>query len=89
MTLLHKGSLACNTRAVHQLTDDYVLSALRSGALSARLIANEADTIGIALRSNLISPRAAILWARDAGVLDLVGQEDIEAAAAEIMGTTP
>jgi hypothetical protein len=59
-----------------------VLAALRSAALRARLAANEIDTIGLALRSELITPEAGLLWARDAGVLDLVGHEDIEGAAA-------
>jgi hypothetical protein len=63
------------------LPHEYITSALRTGALRARLLANEADTIGIALRHKLVSPAVAALWARDAGVLDLVGDADIEAAA--------
>jgi hypothetical protein len=67
------------------LPADYALAALRCGALRARLMATEADTIGLGLRAGLISPEAALLWARDAGVLDLVSNEDIEAGAADIM----
>ena len=69
---------------------DYVLTALRAGAMRAQSIAAAADTIGIGLRAGLISSEAALLWARDAGVLDLIGQEDIEdAAALELQGAAP
>ncbi len=66
---------------------DYVLAALRSAVLHARLIENEAIKIGIALKSGYVSANAALLWARDAGVLELVDNEDIEAAA--LRGSTP
>jgi hypothetical protein len=69
---------------------DYVLTVLRSGALRARLVASEADTIGIGLKHGLLSPEAALLWARDAGVFDFVGDFDIEAAASvEVMEAAP
>jgi hypothetical protein len=64
---------------------EYVLAALRSAALRTRLAANEIDTIGLALRSELITPEAALLWARDAGVLKLVSNEEIETGATDIV----
>ena len=68
---------------------DYTITALRSAALRARLLVNEAETIGIALRDGLISPDAALLWARDAGVLDLVGRDDAEFDAADMLEPVP
>src|SRR5213075_450746 len=68
----HRFSKPCPNKA-QVLPLDYVLAALRSAALRTRLAANEIDTIGLALRSELITPEAALLWARDAGVIDLVG----------------
>lgn len=63
------------------LSREYVLAALRTAISRARLIVNQTTTIGIALKSEMISAEAALLWAQDAGVLELVGNEDIEAAA--------
>jgi len=62
------------------MTREYALSAIRTAVLQARLIVSEAETIGIALKNEIISPDAALLWARDAGVLDFVGQSEIENA---------
>jgi len=83
MLLLDEQS-AAGDKSNSQLPQEYVLSALRSGALRTLLIAAEADTIGIGLRAGLISPEAALLWARDAGVLVFVSQDDIESAAQEM-----
>ena len=82
--LLVDEQSAAGDKSNSQLRQRYVLSALRSGALRTRLIAAEADTIYIGLRAGLISPEAALLWARDAGVLDFVSQDDIESAAQEM-----
>ena len=51
---------------------DVLLSALRSGALRAKLDANELQTIGIALRSHMISPEDAIAWLADIGLVTQV-----------------
>ena len=65
------------------MTPEYALAALRSALLRARLVVNEIETIGAGLKAGLVSPEAALLWARDAGALDIVGQEEIENAATE------
>lgn len=82
--LLVDEQSAAGDKSNSRLPQEYVLSALRSGALRTRLIAAEADTICIGLRAGLISPEAALLWARDAGVLVFVSQDDIESAAQEM-----
>jgi hypothetical protein len=65
------------------ITADYALAALRVGAIRTRLLVAEADTIGVALRDGWVSPEGAMLWARDCGVLDLVGDQDIKAGTSE------
>lgn len=66
------------------MTREYALSAVRTAVLRARLIASEAETIGIALKNEMISVDAAFVWARDAGALDFVSQDDIESADQEM-----
>jgi hypothetical protein len=39
---------------------DFLLSALRCGSLRARLLANELNTIGVALKGQMMSPEDAI-----------------------------
>jgi hypothetical protein len=39
---------------------DFLLSALRCGSLRARLLANELNTIGVALKGQMMSPENAI-----------------------------
>jgi hypothetical protein len=73
----------------NQFSSEYVLAALHSSALCARLIAAEAETIQVGLRQGLISPQAALLWARDAGVLDLVSQDEAGSATDELMEVAP
>lgn len=93
MALIHAGENRRNssstattspTTPANEIPSDYALSALRAGALRARLIATEADTIGIALLHGFVSPEGALLWARDAGIIDLVGQDDFEDEAASL-----
>lgn len=52
---------------------DFLLAAMR--AASARTKAMEADinTIGVALKGNLIGCDTAVKWIKDAGLLYLVG----------------
>jgi hypothetical protein len=45
---------------------DYVLSLCRLARVRAELARIEADTIGIALSANEISPEVALQWLRDA-----------------------
>jgi hypothetical protein len=68
------------------LSREYALAALRAASAKARMMVADADLIGIGLRDGWVSPEGALLWAHDAGVLDLVGQAEIEADASEIMG---
>ena len=51
---------------------DVLLSALRSAAIRAKLDANELQTIGIALRSHMISPEEAVAWLMDIGLVTQV-----------------
>ncbi len=71
------------------MTREYVLVALRSASLRTRLLANELDLIGIAVRDGLITPEASLLWARDIGALDLVGQDDAEFDATGMLEAVP
>jgi hypothetical protein len=44
---------------------DYLLAAIRSGNLRARLFANEFNAIGIGLKRGMITPAAALKWISD------------------------
>jgi hypothetical protein len=69
------------------LSREYALAALRVASARARMMVADADMIGIGLRDGWVSPEGALLWARDAGVIELVGQGEIERAADKIMET--
>jgi hypothetical protein len=71
------------------MTHEYAVTALRSAALRTRLLTNEIDTIGLALRDKLISPEAALLWARDIGALELVGADDADFDAMDAIEAVP
>jgi hypothetical protein len=60
---------------------EYALAAMRIAVLRARMIASEAEIIGIAVKEGFISPRAAIVWASEVGMFDLVTQEGIETSS--------
>lgn len=49
-----------------------LLSALRSAVLRAELDSNELKTIGIALRSGMISPEGAVEWLAGIGIASQV-----------------
>jgi hypothetical protein len=51
---------------------EYLLAALRAATARAKLIANQLDTIGVALRQRAITVEDAMLWARDEGILDML-----------------
>lgn len=55
---------------------ELILSALRSATLRAKLDANEFQTIGIALRAGMISPKGAIEWLEYSGLVDQVFTEN-------------
>lgn len=64
-----------------ELRREYALSALRLAVQRARLLASQGELIGISLKQESISPRAAIRWASDVGLFDLVPTEEIERAS--------
>ena len=51
---------------------EFLLACLRAASLRARLIATELDSIGVALRHNLVSQDGAVEWLRDLDLLDHV-----------------
>lgn len=71
------------------MTREYIIATLRCATLRSRLLANELDVIGIAVRDGVVSPEAAIMWARDIGALDLVGQDDAEFDAMDALEPVP
>ena len=51
---------------------EFLLACLRAASLRARLIATELDSVGVALRRNLVSHDGAVEWLRDLNLLDHV-----------------
>ena len=51
---------------------EYLMQVLRAATARAKLISNQLDTIGVALRQKAVSVEDALLWARDEGILDLL-----------------
>jgi hypothetical protein len=51
----------------------FVLTALRAASLRARMMSADLETIGVALKSDLISTDTAVAWIRDSGLLGIVG----------------
>lgn len=64
---------------------DFLIVALRAAALRARVMEADINTIGVALKGNLIGCDTAVKWIKDAGLLYLVGAlpEDIERLGAD------
>jgi hypothetical protein len=52
---------------------DFMLSALRTASLRAKMMEVEINTVGIALKGNMISVGESVQWLRDIGALDFVG----------------
>jgi hypothetical protein len=52
--------------------NEFLLAALRTATLRARLAANELDTIGLALKQNLVSFDDAVAWLDEINLLDHV-----------------
>jgi len=59
---------------------EFLLAALRRAALRARLAANELDTIGLALKQNLVSFDDAVSWLDEINLLDHVDLKPKHAA---------
>jgi hypothetical protein len=47
---------------------EYVLAELRCAALRSRLVTAELDTIGVALKHNLVTPEDAVRWLHEVGL---------------------
>ena len=52
---------------------EFLLSALRGASMRAKLFDIDVTTIGIALRTGMISPEQAVKWIRDIGAEQAVG----------------
>jgi|HubBroStandDraft_6_1064221.scaffolds.fasta_scaffold00050_67 hypothetical protein len=53
---------------------DFVLSALRSASLRARMYEIEIQSIGIALKGDMVSVIEALKWIKDIGAWELIGK---------------
>ena len=51
---------------------EYLMQVLRSATARSKLISNQLDTIGVALRQKAVSVEEAIQWAIDEGIIDLL-----------------
>jgi hypothetical protein len=51
---------------------EYVLSVLRAATARAKLISNQLDSIGLALRQRAITVEDALQWAIDEQIIDLL-----------------
>ena len=52
---------------------DFLLSALRASSLRARLFAVEVDSVGMALKSGMVTVPEALRWIKDVGALESLG----------------
>jgi hypothetical protein len=51
---------------------EYLMQVLRAATARAKLISNQLDTIGVALRQRAVTVADALQWAADEGILDLL-----------------
>ena len=51
---------------------DLFLAVLRAASIRSRLITNQLDVIGTALKQRAVSIEDAMTWARDEGIIDLL-----------------
>jgi hypothetical protein len=52
---------------------EFLLQALRAGALRCRVMNADLETIGIALKANLIGADTAVAWIRESNLMWVVG----------------
>jgi hypothetical protein len=52
---------------------EFLLAALRAASLRAKAMEADINTIGVALKGNLIGADTAVQWIMDAGLLHMVG----------------
>ena len=57
------------------LPTEYLLGAMRCARLRASLLINEIDTIGCALKNELVTPDVALVWLEDAGAYPFLTPE--------------
>jgi hypothetical protein len=60
---------------------EYLLKAMRVGHVRLHLLQLELDSIGVALRHNMITPDCAMQWMDDIGVLGFIDNPEQTAAA--------
>jgi hypothetical protein len=51
---------------------EYLMQVLRAATARSKLISNQLDTIGVALRQKAVTVEDALVWARDEGIMDLL-----------------
>jgi len=51
---------------------EYLAQVLRAATARAKLISNQLDTIGVALRQKAVTVEEALQWAHDEGIIDLL-----------------
>ena len=64
------GIVRMDEEAQHR---EFLLTALRAATMRAKLMQADLETIGVALKGNLIGCDTAVAWIRDAGLLFMVG----------------
>jgi hypothetical protein len=63
---------AAHNPAENSNQSEFLLACLRAASLRAKLIATELDSVGVALRHNLVSHDGAVEWLHDFNLLDHV-----------------
>ncbi len=61
----------------------YVLAELRCSRLRSKLITNEIETVGMALKGGLISEDDAVAWMNEIGALELLQWDSSSALPVE------
>jgi hypothetical protein len=51
---------------------EYLMQVLRAATARSKLISNQLDTIGVALRQKAVTVEEALQWAIDEGIIDLL-----------------
>ncbi len=62
---------------------EFLLSALRAASLRARIFEVDVNTVGIALKSGMVTVPQALKWIRDIGALESMGTIPDEIASLE------
>ncbi len=62
---------------------EFLLSALRAASLRARMYEIEIQSVGIALKGNMVTVTEALRWIKDIGAWELVGMIPDEIIKAE------